>query len=102
MARRVFFACVILGAVTMAAMIATVFVWMTVPETIIYRQSSSVPSDAYNAEVKEHGHSYFITQAQKQELDGIRKRTPIVMFGGFAIAFLTIVVGAAARLKMKD
>jgi len=65
MARRVFFACVILGAVTMAAMIATVFVWMTVPETIIYRQSSSVASDAYSAEVKEHGHSYFITPAQK-------------------------------------
>ena len=86
----------------MATMIATVFIWMTVPESIVYRQSSATQSETYSVEVKEHGHSYFITPPQKQELDGVRNRTPVVMFGGFAIAFLTIVVGAAARLNMRD
>jgi hypothetical protein len=101
MARYVLLACVILGALAMAAMTATVFIWMTVPERIVYRESSPARSDAFPVEVQEHGHSYFLTPVQKQELDGVRNRTPIVMFSGFVTAFVAIVVGAAARLKIK-
>ncbi|HEY2845856.1 MAG TPA: hypothetical protein VGJ09_19505 [Bryobacteraceae bacterium] len=102
MARTILLACTILGAVAMATMIATVFIWMTVPDSIVYRQSSPARSEVYSVEVQEHGHSYFLTPAQKASLDGIRNRTPIVMFAAFATAFLAIVVGAAARLKIKS
>jgi len=101
MARHILSACIILGALAMVAMIATVFTWMIVPERIVYRESSPARSDAYSVEVREHGHSYFLTAAQKQEIDGVRNRTPEVMLGGFVTAFLAIVVGAAARLRVK-
>jgi hypothetical protein len=101
MARYVLLACVILGAMAMAAMTATVFIWMTVPDRIVYRESSPARSDAHSVEVREHGHSYFLTPGQKLELEGVRNRTPVVVFGGFAAAFLATVVGAAARLRIR-
>jgi hypothetical protein len=84
-----------------AAMTVTVFTWMTVPERIVYRESSPARSDTNPVEVKEHGQSYYLTTSQKQELDDVRNRTPFVMIGGFLTAFVAIVVGAAARLRMK-
>jgi hypothetical protein len=102
MARYALLACIVLGAMAMAAMTATVFTWMTVPERIVYRESSRARSDANPVEVTEHGQSYFLTTAQKQELDSVRNRTPLVMLGGFVTAFLAIVVGAAARLRIKS
>jgi hypothetical protein len=101
MPRVVLVACILLGAAAMAMMIATVFIWMTVPDRIVYRDSSPARTEVYSIEVKEHGQSYFLTPAQKQELDGVRNRTPLVMFGGFATAFLTIVIGSAARLRIR-
>jgi len=82
-------------------MTVTVFTWMTVPERIVYRESSRARSEINPIEVREHGQSYFLTIAQKQELDAVRNRTPLVMLGGFVTAFLAIVIGAAARLRMK-
>ena len=101
MARHVLTACIILGGLAMAAMTAMVFMWMTVPVRIVYRESSPILTDVYRVEVREHGHSHFITPAQKQKLDQVRNGTPVVVFGGFTTAFLTIVVGAAARLRIK-
>jgi hypothetical protein len=102
MARYVLRVCVILGAMAMAAMTATVFLWMTVPERIVYRESSPERTGHYSVEVREHGRSHFLTPAQKLELDGVRNRTPVVMFGGFATAFLAVIVGAAARLRIRN
>jgi len=102
MARQIVMACATLCAMAMAAMIATVFTWMTVPERIVYRESSPARSDTNPVEAREHGQSYFLTTAQKQELDAVRNRTRLVMTGGFVTAFLSIVVGAAARLKIKS
>ena len=101
MARHIVLACAILCAMAIAAMTVTVFTWMTVPERIVYRESSPAPSDSNPVEVKEHGQSHFLTIGQKQELDAIRTRTPLVMLGGFVTAFLAIVVGAVARLRMR-
>jgi len=101
MARHIVLVCAILCAIAIAAMTVTAFTWMTVPARIVYRESSPAPSDTNPVEVREHGQSYFLTTAQKQELDAVRARTPVVMLAGFVTAFLAIVVGAAARLRMR-
>jgi hypothetical protein len=100
--RWIFGAAVVVGGLAMLAMVAVTLMWMTAPTRIFYRESSPVRTDAYSVEVKEHGSSYFLTSQQKRELDGVRSATPIVWFGGFGIAFVAIIVGAAALLKMKD
>jgi hypothetical protein len=83
-------------------MLTVTLMWMTVPVRIIYRESSQVRTEPYTAEVREHGHSYYLTSDQKQTLDRVRTSTPIVWFGGFGTAFIATIVGAAALLKMKE
>jgi Mn2+/Fe2+ NRAMP family transporter len=101
MARFALLACIVLGAAAMAAMTVGVFTWMTVPSRIVYRESSPAQSDSHSVEVREHGQSYYLTPAQKRELDRVRTRTPVIMLGGFVVVFLAIVAGAAARLRIK-
>ena len=67
------FAFLALGAVTIT--------WTTVPVKIVYRDSSSVRSPAYNVEVIEHGASFFITPRQKRILDIVRGNTGPVLEG---------------------
>jgi hypothetical protein len=73
---------------------------MTVPERIIYRESSLVQTSVFGLEVKQHGKSYFITPGQKKTLDSITNGTPIVWFSSLAV--LAILVGAGSRLRMLD
>jgi ammonia channel protein AmtB len=88
------------GTFAFLAMLAVTVIWMTVPERIVYRESSRVQTTAYTIEVKQHGTSFFVTPAQKETLDHISNYTPWVWFGGFAVAVAAIVVGAAARLRL--
>ena len=81
-------------------MLAATVIWMTVPERIIYRESSPVQTGAFSIEVKQHGTSFFVTPSQKKTLDRISSSTPRVWFGGFAVAVAAILVGAAARLRL--
>ena len=100
MARYVLVGCIVLGILVMVAMVATVYTWMTVPDKIVYQESSSTRTEVYSVEVQEHGQSHFLTPAQKQRLDGVRDGTPVTMSAGFAAAFLAIVVGAVARFRI--
>jgi hypothetical protein len=81
-------------------MLTATVIWMTVPERIVYRESSPVHTSASYIEVKQHGTSFFVTPSQKQTLDRISSGTPWVWFGGFAVAVAAILVGAAARLRL--
>lgn len=91
---------VVVGALAFLAMLAATVIWMTVPERIVYRESSPVQTAAFSVEVKQHGTSFFVTPPQKQTLDRISNGTPWVWFGGFAVAVAAILVGAAARLRL--
>jgi hypothetical protein len=102
MSRRILLAAVVVGALAFLAMLAVTVIWMTVPERIIYRESSPVQTPVFGVEVKQHGKSYFITPGQKQTLDHITNGTPIVWFSSLAVAVLAILVGAGARLRMAD
>ncbi len=82
------------------AMLAVTVIWMTVPQRIIYRESSPVQTAAFCVEVKQHGMSYFVTPSQKETLDRISNGTPWVWFGGFAVAAAAILLGAATRLRL--
>jgi hypothetical protein len=81
-------------------MLAATAIWMTVPERIVYRESSPVRTPESNVEVKQHGTSFFVTPSQKQTLDRISSGTPWVWFGGFAVTVAAILLGAAARLRL--
>ena len=81
-------------------MLAVTTIWMTVPERIVYQQSSPLQTLAFSIEVKQHGTSFFVTPSQKETLDRISNGTPWVWFGGFAGAVAAILVGAAARLRL--
>ena len=98
--RRVLLGAVVAGALAFLAMLAATVIWMTVPERIVYRESSPVQTSASSVEVKQHGTSFFVTPSQKQTLDSISNNTPRVWFGGFAVAVAAILVGAAARLRL--
>ena len=98
--RGVLVGAVVAGTLAFVAMLAATAIWMTVPERIVYRESSRVQTTAYTIEVKQHGTSFFVTPAQKETLDRISNYTPWVWFGGFAIAVAAILVGAAARLRL--
>ena len=100
MSRGVLLGAVVVGAIAFLAMLAVTVIWMTVPERIVYRESSPVQTPASSVEVKQHGTSYFVTSAQKETLDRITTYTPWVWFGGFAVAVAAILVGAAARLRL--
>ena|SRR5882724_6780710 len=98
--RGVLLGAVAVGGLAFLAMLAATVIWITVPERIVYRESSPVPTSAFSIEVKQHGTSFFVTPSQKQTLDRIGTGTPWVWFGGFAAAVAAILVGAAARLRL--
>ncbi len=52
-------------------MLAVTIIWMYVPTRIVYQESSPNWTESHSIEVKEHGHSYFITPEQKLTLDHI-------------------------------
>jgi hypothetical protein len=97
---RVLLGAVVVGALAFLAMLAATAIWMTVPERIVYRESSPVQTPASSVEVKQHGTSFFVTPSQKETLDRISTGMPWVWFGGFAVAVAAILVGAAARLRL--
>jgi hypothetical protein len=82
------------------AMGSVTFAWMFVPTHIIYRQSSLQPTPLYSVEVRQHGHSYFLTPTQKALVDAVYYLTPRVWFGSLGVIIVSILVGAAARLRM--
>ena len=100
MSRSILLGAVAVGALAFLAMLAVTVIWMTVPERIVYRESSPVPTPEYSVEVKQHGTSFFITPSQKKTLDRISSWTPLVWFSGFAVAVAAILMGAAARLRL--
>ena len=100
MSRRILLAAVVAGGLAFLAMLAITVIWMTVPERIVYRESSQVQTPIFSVEVKQHGNSYFVTAGQKRTLDRINQGTPIVWFGSLAVAVLAILVGAGARLRL--
>ena len=83
-------------------MLATTVIWMTVPERIVYQESSRAPTPAFPVEVRQHGKSYFVTPEQKKTLDRITNGTPIAWFSFLAVTVLAILVGAGARLRLRD
>jgi len=100
MSRFTLLAAVVVGALAFLAMIAATVIWMTIPERIIYQESSAVQTPPFDVEVKQHGRSYFVTAGQKKTLDRITDGTPTVWFSSLAVAVLAILVGAAARLRL--
>ena len=102
MSRRVLLAAVVVGTLAFLAMLAVTVIWMTVPERIVYQESSRVRTLEFSVEVKQHGESYFVTAEQKRMLDRITEGTPIVWFSSLAIAVLAIMVGAIARLRLPN
>ena len=98
--RGVLLGAVAAGGLAFLAMLAATVIWMTVPERIVYRESSPVQTPASSVEVKQHGTSFFVMPSQKQTLDRISNGTPWVWFGGFAVAVAAILAGAAARLRL--
>jgi len=102
MSRRILLAAVVAGTLAFLAMLAVTVIWMTVPERIVYQESSPVQTPVFSLEVKQHGKSYFVTPGQKKTLDRITKGTPIVWFSSLAVAVLAILVGAGARLRLPD
>jgi len=65
MSRRILLAAVVVGALAFLAMLAVTLIWMTVPERIVYQESSTVQTPAFSVEVTQHGKSYFVTPEQK-------------------------------------
>ena len=100
MSRRILLTAVAAGSLAFLAMLAATIIWMTIPERIVYHQSSPVPTAAFSIEVKQHGTSFFVTPTQKETLDRIAAATPIVWFSSLAIVFVAILVGAAARFRL--
>ena len=100
MSRRILLAAAILGGLAFLAMCAVTAIWMTIPERIVYQESSPVKTTGFSVEVKQHGTSYFVTPEQKKTLDRITKGTPMVWFGSLAVAVVAILVGAGARLRL--
>ena len=100
MSRSIPLGAVAVGGLAFLAMLAATVIWMTVPERIVYRESSPVPTPEFSIEVKQQGTPFFVTPSPKQTLDRISNGTPWVWFGGFAVAVAAILVGAAARLRL--
>ena len=70
------------------------------PPRIVYQESSLVRTERNSIEVKEHGHSYFVTPEQKQTLDRIHSYTPIIWFACFGYLYLFTAFGGFARLRL--
>jgi hypothetical protein len=98
--RRIYYTAVAVFFVAFLAMGSITVAWMFVPTHIIYRQSSLQPTPPYSVEVRQHGHSYFLTPTQKALVDTIYYLTPRVWFGSLGVIIVAILVGAAARLRM--
>ena len=100
-ASRAFFAAaVIAGGVALVGMLSATVTWMTIPDEIVYRQSSPVPTGTYRIGVTQHGATYYVTDEQKRTLDRIHWRTPRLWFGSLGLAVIAILAGAAARLRI--
>jgi hypothetical protein len=82
------------------AMGGVTFAWMFIPTHIIYRESSLQPTPLSSVEVRQHGQSYFLTPRQKALVDTVYYLTPRVWFGSLGVIIVSILVGAAARLRM--
>jgi len=102
MAKHVFLGAIIVRLVAFLTMAGVTYVWFTVPDRIVLRESSPTPAGDYSVELKEHGRSYFVTPAQKRTLDRIDSFTTMVWFGGLAVSVLSVFVAASARLKMTE
>ncbi len=89
-----------LAALCFIAMLVVTFTWMFVPTRIVYQESSPLKTERYTVEVRQHGHSYYLTPGQKRLIDLIRFYTPIVWFGCFAYLFLFTAFGGFARLQL--
>lgn len=89
-----------LAAFCFLAMLAVTLVWMHVPTRIVYHKSSPVRTETYSVEVREHGHSFFVTPGQKRSLDLIRFYTPIIWFSCFGYLFLFTALGGFERLRL--
>ncbi len=89
-----------LAALCFIAMLALTAIWMYVPTRIVYRESSLVRTELNPIEVREHGHSYFLTPAQKNLLDLIRSYTAVVWFSCFGYLVLFTMFGGFARLRL--
>jgi hypothetical protein len=89
-----------LAVLCLLAMLAVTAAWMYVPIRIIHGESSTVRTDLYPFEVKDHGQSYFLTPKQKQVVDLIRNYTSIVWFSCFGYLFLFTAFGGFERLRL--
>jgi hypothetical protein len=89
-----------LAFLCLAAMLMVTVIWMYLPIRIVYQESSLVRTELSPIEVKEHGHSYFLTPAQKRALDLIRFYTPIIWFSCFGYLYLFFMFGGFARLRL--
>jgi hypothetical protein len=100
MTRGIMWAAAAAGTIAFLAMLTAILVWMTLPERIIYMESSPMRTPAFSVEVKQHGTAFFVTPAQKKTLDRITHGTPVVWFGSLGVAAAAILVGAAAWLRL--
>ena len=82
------------------SMLVVTLAWMYVPTRMVYQESSLVRTERHSIEVKEHGHSYFLTPEQKQLIDLIRSYTPIIWFSCFGYLFLFTALGGFERLRL--
>jgi hypothetical protein len=89
-----------IAALCLIALLAVTGIWMSVPTRIVYQESSPVKTELDPIEVREHGHPYFITPAQKQRLDRIRFYTPIIWFSCFGYLYLFTAFGGFERLRL--
>jgi hypothetical protein len=89
----------VLAGVCLLAMLVATVTWMTVPIQIVYQQSSPVQTEQYSVEVVEHGNSYFLTPVQKENLDFVRRQTPIVWFACAGYLFFYWAFGGFEALR---
>ncbi len=89
----------ITGVCLLAMPVSTV-ARMTVPIQIVCQQSSPVQTDEYSIEVVEYGQSYFLTAVQKENLDLVRRQTPIVWFACFGYLFSYWAFGGFEALRL--
>lgn len=102
MSRSIYYTAIAVIFVAFLAMGSVTFAWMFVPTRIIYRESSLHPTPLYSVEVRQHSQSYFLTPRQKALVDTVYYLTPRVWFGSLGVIVIAILVGAAARLRMRS
>ncbi len=102
MAHYIFLGAMIVRLIAFLVMAGATYLWFTVPERIVYRESAPRQTADHSVEVRQRGTSYYITPAQKRTLDRLNSAMPVVWFGGAGLSVLSFLVGAAARLKMSE